>query len=427
MNVYKFGGASMANADNIKNVYNIISRGGSELVIVVSALGKVTNEMEKLLDHFIAGNKVELIDSLGRIHGIHNEIASELGLHINLIDNIINDLKDIVLNDSLGEKELRNYDFWYDAIVSFGEILSSNILNSYLNCKSIDSVLIDARKVLVTDDKHRDASINIEISKERINNILNQIKDKKVKIIQGFIGVSTSGVTTTLGREGSDYSAAIVAVIFGSKSLTIWKDVDGVLSADPKYFPNATLIKQLNYQDAVELAHSGAQIIHPKTIRPLYSNNIELYVRSFINYDSEGSVVNGEQSKIESPIIVIKREQILLTIKPKDFSFVLEHSFEEVFSIANNYGIKINLVQNSAVSISMVVNESRHFDEFIENMQQLYIVAYNKGLELVTIRGELESEEADKIVVGESAGYSIYLTQRTRRLIRILREVNHKK
>lgn len=423
MNVYKFGGASIADADRIKNVNNIIVACPEKLIVVISALGKTTNELEKLLGFFLIADRVGMRETITNIEHNHHKIVSDLDLPSCSIEPLLERLDDMIFGCSLGDRSTHDYDFWYDAIVSYGELLSSTIVCQYLCSQSVSSVLIDARGVLVTDNKHREANVNIEQSEKRFIDILSTLNDAKVLITQGFIGASMDGETTTLGREGSDYSAAIMAVIGGSKSLTIWKDVDGVLNADPRYYPKATLIEQLNYHDAVELAYSGAQIIHPKTIRPLYINNISLYVRSFVNPSSKGSVINGQRSQIKVPITILKRDQILLTISPNDFSFVLEESFENIFVLANNYRQKVNMVQNSAVSISIVVDNSRYFDAFLESLRQVYKVAYNEGLELVTVRGNFASQQAQNIIDEESRNCEIYLSQRTRRLVRIVRKL----
>lgn len=423
MNVYKFGGASIADAGRIKNVNNIIAASPERLIVVISALGKTTNELEKLLGFFLIADRVGMRETITNIEHNHLKIVSDLGLPSSTIEPLLERLDDMIFGCSLGDRSTHDYDFWYDAIVSYGELLSSTIVCQYLCSQSVNSVLIDARGVLVTDNKHREANVDIELSKIRFIDTLSTLNDPKVLITQGFIGASKDGETTTLGREGSDYSAAIMAVIGESKALTIWKDVEGVLNADPRYYPKATLIEQLNYHDAVELAYSGAQIIHPKTIRPLYINNISLYVRSFVNPSSKGSVINGQRSQIKVPITILKRDQILLTISPNDFSFVLEESFENIFMLANNYRQKVNMVQNSAVSITIVVDNSRYFDAFLESLRQVYKVAYNEGLELVTVRGNFASQQAQSIIDEESRNCEIYLSQHTRRLVRIVRKV----
>lgn len=423
MNVYKFGGASIADANKIRNVNNIIASSDEKLMVVVSALGKTTNELEKLLGFFLIADRVGMRETLINITITHRNIITELNLSNNVIEPLLESLDDMIFGCSLGDRTTRDYDFWYDAVVSYGELLSSTIVCEYLKSQSIDTVLIDARGVLITDNKHREANVDIEMSGRRFAEMLSTEKQPKVFITQGFIGASVDGETTTLGREGSDYSAAIMAVICGSKSLTIWKDVQGVLNADPRFYPEAVLIEQLNYHDAVELAYSGAQVIHPKTIKPLYNNNISLYVRSFVNPTLKGSVINGERSAIKVPVTILKRNQILLTISPNDFSFVLEESFENIFVLANNYRQKVNMVQNSAVSISIVVDNSRYFDAFLESLRQFYKVAYNEDLELITVRGDFAGKEAQSIISRESDGYKIYLSQHTRRLVRIVRKI----
>ena len=421
MNVYKFGGASIADADKIKNVNNIIKECGNDLIVIVSALGKTTNKLEELLRFFLIGDNAGMRETITDLYEAHNKITTELSLEKSITSHLFSSLDDMVFGCSLGNRQSHDYDFWYDAIVSFGELLSSTIVNEYLLTQNINSALVDVRSVLITDNKHRDANVNNDISQLKFNQMLEATAGVDVRVTQGFIAASADGETTTLGREGSDYSAALMAVLSKSSCLTIWKDVNGVLNADPRYYSDATLIPQLNYHDAVELAYSGAQVIHPKTIKPLYNNNIQLRVRSFINRENAGSIINGDHSSIDIPIIVVKHNQILLTITPNNFSFVLEDSFEKIFALANSHRQKVNMVQNSAVSISMVIDNSRYFDEFINTLRQYYKVAYNDKMELVTVRGDFKTDKANTMIGRERIGYKIYLSQHTRRLVRLLR------
>lgn len=416
MQVYKFGGASIADAEKINNVGKIISQcNDKQLIVVVSALGKMTNAFEGLLYNFIADDLLKTRESLDAIISVHYNIVESLGIE-NPITPLICELKEIIFEN---KPQTENYDFWYDKIVSFGELLSTKILFTYINSIGINSCWVDAREIIITDNKHRDANVDIEKSQIAYDSYN---FSRPIIITQGFIGGTTNKEATTLGREGSDYSAAVFSQLSKSCSLTIWKDVNGVLNADPRLYDDTILIPQLNYNDAVELAYSGAQIIHPKTIRPLHNNGISLFVRSFINLECSSSVINGEKSNIETPFIIVKGNQVLLTISPLDLAFVLEESLQEIFTLANKHRQKINLIQSSAISISLSVDNSRYFDDFIEEIQKSFTVRYNKGLELITIRGDFNSPVTKEIAAREKSIGEQFLVQRTRRLIRILRK-----
>lgn len=416
MMVYKFGGASIANADRIRNVADIISQcKDKELIVVVSALGKMTNAFEGLLDSFVENNNEVVKERFLAIVELHNNIVYELGIENPLL-SLVGELEELIFDETVNRDD---YDYWYDKIVCYGELFSTTILYRYLRYLGVNSRWVDAREIIITDDNHRDANVDIEKSKRAFSGA--DISGAVV-VLQGFIGGTVDGETTTLGREGSDYSAAVIAQLSGCTELTIWKDVEGVLNADPRLYSDTSLVKQLNYKDAVELAYSGAQIIHPKTIRPLHNCGISLYVRSFINREEEGSVINNESSQIETPFIIVKSNQTLVSISPIDLSFVLEESLQEIFTIANQFRQKINLIQSSAVSISLSVDGSRYFDDFVRELQKSYVVKYNEGLELVTIRGEFEKQITKDIAAREKSVGKQFLVQRTRRLIRILRK-----
>ncbi len=401
--VYKFGGASIATAERIKAMAEIVCQCPNSLIVVVSALGKSTNELEKIVECSVNG-EAELYNKLVDTFILkHIEIARDLSLSGDIFT---------LLSHELYNKAgcIDEYDAHYDAIVCYGELFSTTLINSYLCSLNADSALLDARKVVITDSKHRDASVNIELSRVYFDK---ENLTSNITITQGFIGSTVDGKVTTLGREGSDYSAAIFSVISKTPSITIWKDVEGVLNADPRIYTNAILIPHLSYNDAVELSYSGAQVIHPKTIRPLQNIGATLYVKSFLNPEGAGTTIDGCYSTIDIPIITIKNEQILLTIAPHNFSFVLEESLAHIFSVVNSHRQKINMIQSSAVSISIAIDNSRYFDDMITELRNHYKVTYNKDLELITIRGERDRVEEQK---GE-----IYLLQHSRRMTKILR------
>ncbi len=418
-NIYKFGGASIENGERIKSVANIIKGSTSPLIVVVSALGKSTNLLELILKCFIDKDINSAKHHYNIFINTHNDIITELSLPHSIIDKLKTELEDIIITSCSG---IYDYDYWYDTIVGYGELFSTTILYNYLTSSGNECGFVDAREIIITDNKYREASVDIELTKEAFAQNISKF-NKQITITQGFIGATKDGISTTLGREGSDYSAAIFAVVAKSKELTIWKDVEGVLNADPRKFNNTELIPQLNYHDAVELSYSGAQIIHPKTIRPLHNEGITLYVRSFINPERDGSTINSEISTIDTPVITLKEKQILLTITPLDFSFVLEESLENIFNIINNFRQKVNMIQNSAVSISIAVDDSRYFVDFIGELQLHYKVSYNTNLELITIRGDRTTTKVLQVIKEESHKGEIYLSQETRKVVRILRKV----
>lgn len=421
MLVYKFGGASIANADLIRNMCDIVAQCDDKLIIVLSALGKTTNALEQIVASKVISDRSTASEKLEQLLAKHNDIADELGINKHCLKDIEEQLYEQLLGIS-NNTPLSNYDYWYDNIVSYGEMLSSTLVCEYMKQRGFGCKLLDAKDIIITDSKHREANIDMEKSQLAFSGYTSQFPNTKVFITQGFIAANEQGEATTLGREGSDYSAAVFSVLSGAKKLTIWKDVKGVLNADPRAFSNTKLIEHLNYYDAVELSYSGAQIIHPKTIRPLKINNIELIVRSFIDTSSCGSTINAHASSIDIPIIILKTNLTLLTIAPKDFSFVIEESLEEVFTLANKHRQKVILVQNSAVRISIAVEDSRYFNAFLTELSSLYKVAYNEGLELLTVRGDMSQKETKELINKERDGYKIYLSQGTRRLKRLLRK-----
>ncbi len=416
--VYKFGGAALATAQRIKNVANIITATNSPLIVIVSAIGKSTNNLEAILDSYISGNTVTLNELLTSFVAYHQNIVNDLELPQDTISIIVSELKGTIFSDSLFNT--LSYSEQYDTIVPFGELLSSAIVNGYLKHVGVDCSLIDARNILVTNDIHQDATVDIEATKVKYNNYKQNNRATHITISQGFIGATSKGVTTTLGREGSDYSAAIFAVVTSSSTLTIWKDVIGVLNCDPRRFDSPELIEHLSYKDAVELSYNGAQIIHPKTIRPLENNQITLYVRSFIEPTTEGTIINSEPSTIMVPIITIKENQTLITISPLDFSFALEECLEHIFSIINRWQQRVNMVQNSAVTISIVVDNSKRFSQFIEELSEHFRVTYNCSLELVTIQGETTNRKVKMEIEQQKTQRRLYLLQETRKLTRLI-------
>jgi len=414
MKVYKFGGASVRSAEGIRNIANIVSQAGDDLFIVVSAMGKTTNALELVLESFMKADKTTALLRLNEVAGYHFEIVdalfpasdkarTEVGVLFSEIETIIT------------ERAGDDYDRWYDHLVSYGEVISTKIVSLYLQSYGINNQWLDMRRLLVTDSNFREANVRMEESKSRLKSVVN-FNDTRVYIGQGFIGANLKGDPTTLGREGSDYTAAVVGNLLEAESVSIWKDVPGILNADPRIFNNTVLIPELTYFDAVELAFSGAQIIHPKTIKPLENKNIPLFVRPFGSPSEPGSVIKANIDKpVSIPILILRQHQILVTVRPRDFSFVLEESLSKLFTIMNKHRLKVSLIQSSAVSISVCVDQSRYFASALDELSNEFRVNYNENLELLTIRAK-----NDAIIRETTEGRTILLSQHTRRNVRFL-------
>ena len=375
----------MRNAEGVKNLAHIVE-GEDSLFIIVSAMGKTTNALERVFGHMQNGRKEEANEEIKQIQAYHAEIIDELwGEHtdINEVTLLFGQLRNIV-NDIVYRST--DAELWYDTIVAFGELISTTIISKYLNHIGTRNRWIDMRTTLLTNQRHKDANVDIKASKHRLRAAIENT-GVGVFVGQGFIGGAPDGTTTTLGREGSDYSAAVVANILMAESMSVWKDVDGVLNADPKIFKDAVKIDALNYLDTIELAYSGAQIIHPKTIKPLQNKNIPLYVRPFGDKTKPGTVINGEAERVKLPILIYKRDQVLLIIRSKDFSFVMEEKFGVIFQLLDQYRIKTHLINNSAVDLGLCVDASWHIDELIKALEEEeFMVEKIEDVGLLTIR-----------------------------------------
>jgi len=387
MEVYKFGGASVMNAGAVKNLAEIISNTGqNNLLIVISAMGKITNKLEELSNAYIFGqeNTHELLDEIKAYHfNIINELFSNPKHPV--FDDVANSFVEI---EWLLEEEANDApDYIYDQIVSIGEILSTKIVAAWLNECGIPVKWIDARNFIKTDNTYREGKVDWDKTTTEIQKHLSPLIENGIAVTQGFIGNTSENFTTTLGREGSDYSAAIFCACLDAAALTIWKDVPGVLNADPKWFDETEHIPQLSYHDAIELTYYGATVIHPKTIKPLQNKNIPLYVRSFLHPDGTGTQINGENSPLPVPSFIFKVNQVLISIFPKDFSFIIEENLSDIFSLFHQHKVKVNTMLNSAISFSVSVDhDEEKISNLIRELSTLYKVKYNKGLELVTIR-----------------------------------------
>ncbi|MEB3380338.1 aspartate kinase [Flavobacterium psychrophilum] len=385
MRIFKFGGASVKDADGIKNVFDVLQKVGYEdVLLVVSAMGKTTNALELVIKNYFDKSPA-LNTSVQEIKTYHNKIL--LDLFENEEHEVFLGIKDHFadLEYFLRSNKSPNYNFVYDQVVSFGEIISTAILSHYMNFRNINTEWLDVRNYIKTNNTYRDAEVDWETTQKSISKIANK---KILFITQGFLGADENGFTTTLGREGSDYTAAIFAYCLNAESVTIWKDVPGVMNADPRYFENATLLNQISYREAIELAFYGASVIHPKTLQPLQKKEIPLYVKSFINPLLPGtSVSKGKDLDPKLPCFIVKKHQLLLSLSSIDFSFIMEENISEIFSLLHLHKIRVSLIQNSAISFSVCLEDKfGNFDELKKTLSKKFKLSYNENVSLYTIR-----------------------------------------
>ena len=418
MKVFKFGGASVTDAAGIRNLAKIVSDESEIIVVVISAFGKTTNALEKVLNAWFNddGKWNVLIDE---VYNGHLLVINELfGQNSEVRKKT--DISYASLKEKLMTKLKGKYDYEYDQIVSYGEIWSTIIVAEYLKIKFSDVEWIDIRENLLTDDRFRDANILWNESTRRVRATFD-FKKKKIYVTQGFIGGTVSGQTTTLGREGSDYTAAILANILDAESVVVWKDVPGILNADPKWLADAQKLDEISYKEAVEMTFSGAKVIHPKTIKPLHNKNIPLYVKSFLVPGDKGTVIkaDGFTDRI-IPVFIKKEDQILISILPKDLSFVMGDNLARIFHSFLLNGIKVNLVEASAVSIDVCVDDERSkVDVLINDLKAEFSAVYNEGVEMLSVR-HYTMEALERITDGRE----ILLEQRTRSTVRfVVRQV----
>jgi len=389
MRVFKFGGASVKDGDSVRNVASILRLfPDGPLVIVVSAMGKTTNALEKVVQAHCnsSGNALSLLADVRKYHeDIMDQLFSDPSDPVyGLVNNFF------VEAEWTLEDEPRSYDFIYDQIVSAGELVSTAILSAWLNREGLTNHWLDVRDCLITDDNYREAKVDWAVTGERIRNKVSRLMgtDCRIVVTQGFIGATADNYTTTLGREGSDYTAAVFSHFLDAESVTIWKDVPGVLNADPRYFNDAQKLEQLSYSDAIELAYYGASVIHPKTIKPLENKDIPLYVKSFKDPGSKGTVIGKNlQTKPQVPSFILKNDQVLISLSAKDFSFIAEDNLSEIFAVFAALSVKINLMQNSAITFSVCVDDDpMKTPELLTRLQQDYRLRYNTGVQLYTVR-----------------------------------------
>jgi len=386
MLVFKFGGASVKSAEAVKNMAGILARFNGPVVVVVSAMGKTTNALERVVDRFVNKDRKGLMEEFRQLKDYHLEIAN--GLFFDLTSSGF--LRILSLFDDL-EKRLNqdptlSYDFDYDQIVCYGELISTSIIAGYLESTGQNCRWIDIRQGIKTDNNYREGHVDWELTSAIMPDLFS-FDNTDLIITQGFLGSTVNNLTTTLGREGSDYTAAILAYVLNAESVTIWKDVPGVLNADPKWFDDTILLDKLSYLDAIELAYYGASVIHPKTIQPLQNRSISLYVKSFLHPEAPGTVIGNLSYEKLIPSFIFKMNQVLLRISPHDFSFIAEHNLEEIFRIINKHGVRINLMQNSAISFQVCMGfDRRRSEPLIEELKQHFKVSREDNLELITIR-----------------------------------------
>ncbi len=382
MRVFKFGGASVKDAAGVKNLARIIKRYDDQLVVVVSAMGKTTNAMETIVEAYMNNQAVELTKRLHEVKVYHLQIVEKLfGKDNACLQELFNQLE-----QKLESEPSLNYDFEYDQIVPFGELMSTTIISTYLNELGMTNKWLDIRKYIRTDDCYRSANIDWPLTQELLSRKI-KATGSPLMITQGFIASTETNLTTTLGREGSDFTGAIIAHVLDAESLAIWKDVPGVLNADPRWYPRAVKIDELSYWEAIELTYYGAQVIHPKTLKPLQNKQIPLLVNSFIEPDKPGTVIqSSEQSGALQPIFVLKQNQVLISMSPKDFSFIIEESLSDIFHIFSEHRVKLNMMQTSALNFSVCVDDSKRLKAAIDELQEQFDVRYNENMELVTIR-----------------------------------------
>ncbi len=385
MRIFKFGGASVKDAEGIKNVVEVLNQVGYEnTLLVISAMGKSTNAMETVVNNYF-DHKASVSSAIHEVLKYHNDILMEL--FKNDKHPIFKEVKTLFdeVQGFLAWNKSPKYNFVYDQVIGYGELVSTTIISAYFNDVGIKNTWLDVRDFIKTDDNYRDVAINWEKTQE---NVTKGIDKKQLYITQGFIGSDDNNFMTTLGREGSDYSAAILAYCLNATEVTIWKDVPGVLNADPRYFENAQLLNQISYREAIELAFYGATVIHPKTLQPLQRKEIPLYVKSFLNPKNKGTMVGkgiGIEPKV--PCFIVKKNQVLMKLSSLDFSFIMEENISQLFKLLHDYKMKVDLIQNSAISFSVCVdNKFGRLQDLLDTLKGKFKVAYQEGVSLYTIR-----------------------------------------
>jgi aspartate kinase len=386
MKVFKFGGASVKNAEAIKNVASILEQyKGEQLLIVVSAMGKTTNNLENVVKDFFY-KKADPFEALNRVKAFHDEVLKEL---FEEGDDIFDQVNDILVEIEwvIEDEPQESFDYLYDQIVSIGEFLSTQVVSAYLNKVNLQTTWLDARDVILTDNTYREAQVDWKATVKNANKKVPALLEKGFVMTQGFVGGTSENFTTTLGREGSDYTAAIFSYCLDAESMSVWKDVPGILTADPRLFKNVTKLDRLSYREAIEMTYYGAKVIHPKTIKPIQNKNIPLFVKSFKNPEGEGTMISAIMEQRYPPMIVVEKDQALIHVSRRDFSFVEEENLSQLFHLFKEHRIRVNMMQNSAISFSICVNNvAERVEKLLEELKKEYNVIKDDNLELITIR-----------------------------------------
>ncbi len=385
MRIFKFGGASVKDAEGIRNVHSVLQTVGFEdVLLVISAMGKTTNALEIVIKNYFE-KSAALQSSVQEVKKYHNQIL--LDLFEDEKNTVFTDVNSLFteLDHFLSQNKSPNYNFVYDQVVSYGELISTTIISHYMSFMEIKTQWLDVRDFIKTDNNYRDATVDWDLTQKTISK---NVKKKILNVTQGFLGSDKNNFTTTLGREGSDYTAAIFAYCLNAESVTIWKDVPGVMNADPRYFENASLLNQISYREAIELAFYGATVIHPKTLQPLQKKEIPLFVKSFINPTLPGtSVSKGADLEPHLPCFIVKKNQLLLSLSSIDFSFIMEENISEIFALLHDYKMKVSLIQNSAISFSVCIDDKfGNFNALKTILSKKFQIAYNENVSLYTIR-----------------------------------------
>lgn len=419
MKVFKFGGASVNSAEAIRNVAEIVRQYlETPLVVVISAMGKTTNLLEKVVPGVSASDDER-----------RTLLQQNTDYHLSIADSLFADKGDPTYErlrelfgqlDEVSARKATNYNFDYDQTVSFGELISTTLISGYLNSVGISNVWVDVRDVIRTNENYREGIVDFDATRRQAQETINSqftIHNSQLIITQGFIAGTAAGTTTTLGREGSDYSASILSYCLDADNMTIWKDVPGFLNADPKFFANTVKINKIPFNETIELAYYGASVIHPKTVKPIQNKGIQLNIKSFLDPSADGSVI-GPFDSIEplTPLYIFKNNQILISIQPKDFSFIAEENLQTIFAVLAELNIRVNLMQNSALSFSLCLDYNKILlDKIRERLESQFRLVYNTGLQLITIR-YYNQQIIDEIVDGRT----ILLQQRSRTTTQLL-------
>ncbi len=419
MKVFKFGGASVKDSAAVRNVASILAKyRGEKLIVVVSAMGKSTNKLEEIVAAEQEKNVGQFTALVNELYDFHIAILGELFTEKHF--KIYNEIEGIFeqIRERFHKPFPENYSFEYDQIVSLGEVISSKIISAYLFEQGFSSGWADSRELVRTNNQYQEGKVDWEKTEELVKSkLITQFSTTDIVITQGFVGHTPEGFTTTLGREGSDYTAGIYAYCSDAESVTIWKDVPGMLNADPKYFSDTVKLDQISFKEAIELSYYGASVIHPKTIKPLQNKGIPLFVKSFIHPDEPGTIIqeSTDQDNLV-PSFIVKKDQVLFSIRPTDFSFIAEENLSDIFNRLAAAGLKINVMQNSALSFSILLDQKKANPELVKSIFGThYKVWYNDELELVTIR-HYDQKTIDLVTNGKT----IILEQRTRQTIRLI-------